>query len=241
MGKVYTPTNIFHIYSPYFQNGWKALDDDMAGEVVLTDKRNGAADRVTLLEDGSFMAHNPYTGYMVHAPNAKALLAFGKKETKRHLAAFHISPWIDFLSDCYDAMKMNGSEGVVDIDLHVVEDVLCSPLMPLQGGTIPSFQYNLTGLIALNIRRRPDGTTYIPGMSPICRMATCAVNATDPKEAFESRLGGGKTLTWIFDSKGFYTHYGKNILKMIRAANGDLVEALAMAYTVAKNRQKSQA
>lgn len=240
MGKVYTPTSTFHIYSPYFQNGWKALDDDMASEVVLTDKRN-AGDRVTLLEDGSFMAHNPYTGYMVHAPNAKALLAFGKKETKRHLAAFHISPWIDFLSDCYDAMKMNGSEGVVDIDLRVVEDVLCSPLMPLRGGAIPSFQYNLTGLSALDIRHRPDGTTYIPGMSPLCRMATCAVNATDPKEAFESRLGGGKTLTWIFDSKGTYTHYGKNILNMVRAANGDLVEALAMAYTVAKNRQKSQA
>lgn len=240
MGKVYTPTSTFHIYSPYFQNGWKALDDDMASEVVLTDKRN-AGDRVTLLEDGSFMAHNPYTGYMVHAPNAKALLAFGKKETKHHLAAFHISPWIDFLSDCYDAMKMNGSEGVVDIDLRVVEDVLCSPLMPFRGGTVPSFQYNLTGLSALDIQYRPDGTTYIPGMSPLCRMATCAVNATDPKEAFESRLGGGKTLTWIFDSKGFYTHYGKNILNMVRAANGDLVEALAMAYTVAKNRQKSQA
>lgn len=240
MGKVYTPTNVFHIYSPYFQNGWKALDDDMAGEVVLTDKRNGA-DRVTLLEDGSFMAHNPYTGYMVHAPNVKALLAFGKKETKRHLAAFHISPWIDFLADCYDAMKMNGSEGVVDIDLRVVEDVLGSTLMPLRGGAIPSFQYNLTGLSALDIRHRPDGTTYIPGKSPLCRMATCAVNATDPKEAFESRPGGGKTMTWILDSKGFYTHYGKNILKMIRTANGDLVEALAMAYTVSKNRRKSQA
>ena len=240
MGKVYTPTNIFHIYSPYFQNGWKALDDDMAGEVVLTDKRN-TGDRVTLLEDGTTMAHNPYTGYMVHAPNAKALLAFGKKETKRHLAGFYISPWIDFLSDCYDAMKMNGSEGVVDIDLRVVEDALCSPLMPLRGGAVPSFQYNLTGLSALDIQHRPDGTTYIPGMSPLCRMATCVVNATDPKEAFESSRRGGKTLTWIFDSKGFYTHYGKNILNMVRAANGDLVEALAMAYTVAKNRQKSQA
>lgn len=240
MGKVYTPTNIFHIYAPYFQNGWKALDDDMAGEVVLTDKRNAGA-RVTLLEDGTTMAHNPYTGYMVHALNTKALLAFGKKETKRHLAGLHISPWIDFLSDCYDAMKMNGSEGVVDIDLRVVEDVLCSPLMPLRGGAVPSFQYNLTGLSALNIQCRPDGTTYIPGMSPLCRMATCAVNATDPKEAFGSRLGGGKPLTWVFDSKGFYTHYGKNILNMIRAANGDLVEALAMAYTVANNRQTSQA
>lgn len=240
MGKVYTPTNIFHIYSPYFQNGWKALDDDMAGEVVLTDKRN-TGDRVTLLEDGTTMAHNPYTGYMVHAPNAKALLAFGKKETKRHLAGFHISPWIDFLSDCCDAMNMNGSEGVVDIDLRVVEDVICSPLMPPRGGTVPSFQYNLTGLSALDIQHRPDGTTYIPGMSPLCRMATCAVNATDPKEAFESSRRGGKTLTWIFDSKGFYTHYGKNILNMVRAANGYLVEALAMAYTVAKNRQKSQA
>lgn len=240
MSKVYVPGSIFHIYSPYFQNGWKSLGKDMASEVVLTDKKN-VGGRVTQLEDGTIMAHNPYTGYMVHAPNAKALLAFGKKETKRHLAGFNISPWIDFLSDCRDAMKMNGSEGVVDIDLRVVEDVLCSPLMPLRGGTIPSFQYNLTGLSALDIQHRPDGTTYIPGMSPLCRMATCAINATDPKEAFESRLGGGKTLTWIFDSKWFYTHYGKNILNMVRAADEDLAEALAMAYTVAKNRQKAQA
>lgn len=237
MAKVYTSMNIFHIYAPYFQNGWYGLDVNLADDVTLTNDRDDG-DRVVLNDDGSVYAHNPYTGYVVHAPNTKAMLAFGKRETKRHLEAFNISPWTDFLSDAAGSMTPDGSNGAVDIDLHVVEDVLGSPLMPSRAGLIASFQHNLTGLSALDIRYRPDGTTYIPGLSPLCRMASCVYDATNPQEAFEYRWG--KTMTWVFDSKGTYTHYGRNIIKMINKADMGLVEVLATAYTVAKNRQNSR-
>ena len=233
------PNNIFQIYAPYFQNGWSGLDENMADEVILTDEKNNSGSLVTQYEDGSIDSYNPYTGYMVQAPNKKALLAFGMKETKRHLEGFDISPWTDFLYDAAGAMTLDGSDGRVDIDMRVVEDILQSPLMPLNGGMIASFQYNLTGLAALGIDYRPDGTSYISGLSPVARMASCVYDATDPREAFASQRGG-KTMSWIFDSKGVYTHYGKNIMKMIKKSDMETVEVLATAYTVAKNRQRSR-
>lgn len=234
------PSNIFQIYAPYFQNGWSGLNEEMADDVTLTNDMwfNGDPS-VAVNEDGSMEAYNPYTGYMVQAPSKKALLAFGMKETKRHLEGFDISPWTDFLYDAAGAMTLDGSDGRVDIDMRVVEDILQSPLMPLNGGMIASFQYNLTGLAALGIDCRPDGTSYISGLSPVARMASCVYDATDPREAFASQRGG-KTMSWIFDSKGVYTHYGKNIMKMIKKSDMETVEVLATAYTVAKNRQRSR-
>lgn len=234
------PSNIFQIYAPYFQNGWSGLSEDMAADVILTSDRFDGDPSVVVNEDGSMESYNPYTGYMVQAPSKKALLAFGMKETKRHLEGFDISPWTDFLYDAAGAMTLDGGDGVVDIDLRVVEDILGSPLMPVNGGTLALFQHNLTGLAALGIRYRPDGSTYIPGLSPVARMASCVCDATDPRVAFESRPGSGRLMSWIFDSKGVYTHYGKNILKMINEADLEVADALATAYTVAKNRQKSR-
>lgn len=234
------PSNIFQIYAPYFQNGWSGLNEDMAADVILTSDRFDGDPSVVVNEDGSMEAYNPYTGFMVQAPSKKALLAFGMKETKRHLEGFDISPWTDFLYDAAGAMTLDGSDGVVDIDMRVVEDVLQSPLMPLNGGTLALFQHNLTGLAALGIRYRPDGSTYIPGLSPVARMASCVCDATDPRVAFASRPGSGRLMSWIFDSKGVYTHYGKNILKMINQSDLEVADALATAYTVAKNRQKSR-
>lgn len=233
------PSNIFQIYAPYFQNGWSGLNEDMAADVILTSDRFDGDPSVVVNEDGSTESYNPYTGYMVQAPSKKALLAFGMKETKRHLEGFDISPKIDFLYDAAGAMTLDGGDGTIDIDLRVVEDVLDSPLMPLNGGTLALFQHNLTGLAALGIRYRPDGSTYVPGLSPVARMASCVCDATDPRVAFESRPGSGRLMSWIFDSKGVYTHYGKNILKMINEADLEVADALATAYTVAKNRQKS--
>ena len=234
------PSNIFQIYAPYFQNGWSGLNEDMAADVILTSDRFGGDPSVVVNEDGSMESYNPYTGYMVQAPSKKALLAFGMKETKRHLEGFDISPHTGFLYDAAGAMTLDGGDGVVDIDMRVVEDVLRSPLMPVNGGTLALFQHNLTGLAALGIRYRPDGSTYIPGLSPVARMASCVCDATDPRVAFESRPGSGRLMSWIFDSKGVYTHYGKNILKMINEADLEVADALATAYTVAKNRQKSR-
>lgn len=238
----WTPSNIFQVYAPYFQNGWSGLDESMADDVMLTNDRFDGDPSVVVNNDGSMEAYNPYTGYMVQAPSKKALLAFGMKETKRHLEGFDISPWTDFLYDAAGAMTLDGSDGTVDIDLRVVEDILGSPLMPLNGGTLALFQHNLTGLAALGVRYRPDGSTYIPGLSPVARMASCVCDATDPRVAFESRpgTGSGRLMSWIFDSKGVYTHYGKNILKMINQADLEVADALATAYTVAKNRQKSR-
>lgn len=236
------PSNIFQIYAPYFQNGWSGLNEEMADDVILTNDMwfNGDPS-VAVNEDGSMEAYNPYTGYMVQAPSKKALLAFGMKETKRHLEGFDISPWTDFLYDAAGAMTLDGSDGVVDIDMRVVEDILGSPLMPVNGGTLALFQHNLTGLAALGIKYRPDGSMYIPGLSPVARMASCVADATDPRVAFESCHGGsGRLMSWIFDSKGVYTHYGKNILKMINQSDLEVADALATAYTVAKNRQKSR-
>lgn len=232
------PSNIFQIYAPYFQNGWSGLNEDMAADVILTSDRFDGDPSVVVNDDGSIESYNPYTGYMVQAPSKKALLAFGMKETKRHLEGFDIHPWTDFLYDAAGAMTLDGGDGVVDIDLRVVEDILGSPLMPLNGGTLALFQHNLTGLAALGIRYRPDGSTYIPGLSPVARMASCVCDATDPRVAFESRPGSGRLMSWIFDSKGVYTHYGKNILKMINQSDLEVADALATAYTVAKNRQK---
>lgn len=211
----------------------------MAADVILTSDRFDGDPSVVVNDDGSIESYNPYTGYMVQAPSKKSLLAFGMKETKRHLEGFEISPQTDFLYDAAGAMTLDGGDGVVDIDMRVVEDVLQSPLMPVNGGMIASFQYNLTGLSALGIRYRPDGSTYIPGLSPVARMASCVCDATDPRVAFESRPGSGRLMSWIFDSKGVYTHYGKNILKMINEADLEVADALATAYTIAKNRQKS--
>lgn len=234
------PSNIFQIYAPYFQNGWSGLNEDMAADVILTSDRFDGDPSVVVNEDGSMESYNPYTGYMVQAPSKKALLAFGMKETKRHLEGFDISPHMDLLYDAAGAMTLDGGDGVVEIDMRVVEDVLQSPLMPVNGGTLALFQHNLTGLAALGIRYRPDGSTYIPGLSPVARMASCVCDATDPRVAFESRPGSGRLMSWIFDSKGVYTHYGKNILKMINEADLEVADALATAYTVAKNRQKSR-
>ena len=232
------PSNIFQIYAPYFQNGWSGLNEDMAADVILTSDRFDGDPSVVVNEDGSMESYNPYTGYMVQAPSKKALLAFGMKETKRHLEGFDISPKINFLYDAAGAMTLDGGDGVVEIDMRVVEDVLQSPLMPVNGGTLALFQHNLTGLAALGIRYRPDGSTYIPGRSPVARMASCVCDATDPRVAFESSPGSGRLMSWIFDSKGVYTHYGKNILKMINQSDLEVADALATAYTVAKNRQK---
>ena len=235
------PNNIFQIYAPYFQNGWSGLREEMAEGVILTHDRFTGEINVVANSDGTMEAYNPYTGYMVQAPSKKALLAFGMKETKRHLEGFDISPWTDFLYDAAGAMTLDGSDGVVDIDMRVVEDILGSPLMSVNGGTLALFQHNLTGLAALGIKYRPDGSTYIPGLSPVARMASCVADATDPRVAFESRHGGsGRLMSWIFDSKGVYTHYGKNILKMINQSDLEVADALATAYTVAKNRQKSR-
>ena len=236
----WTPSNIFQVYAPYFQNGWSGLDESMADDVMLTNDRFDGDPSVVVNNDGSMEAYNPYTGYMVQAPSKKALLAFGMKETRRHLEGFDISPWTDFLYDAAGAMTLDGSDGTIDIDLRVVEDILGSPLMPLNGGTLALFQHNLTGLAALGIRYRPDGSTYIPGLSPVARMASCVCDATDPRVAFESSPGSGRLMSWIFDSKGVYTHYGKNILKMINQSDLEVADALATAYTVAKNRQKSR-
>lgn len=233
------PSNIFQIYAPYFQNGWSGLNEDMAADVTLTSDRFDGDPSVVVNDDGSMEAYNPYTGYMVQAPSKKALLAFGMKETKRHLEGFDIQPWTDFLYDAAGAMTLDGGDGVVDIDMRVVEDILGSPLMSVNGGTLALFQHNLTGLAALGIRYRPDGSTYIPGLSPVARMASCVCDATDPRVAFESRPGSGRLMSWIFDSNGVYTHYGKNILKMINEADLEVADALATAYTVASNRQKS--
>ena len=234
------PSSIFQIYAPYFQNGWSGLKEEMADDVILTNDWINGSPSVIVNDDGSMEAHNPYTGYMVQAPSKKALLAFGMKETKRHLEGFDISPKIDFLYDAAGAMTLDGSDGVVDIDMRVVEDILGSPLMPVNGGTLALFQHNLTGLAALGIRYRPDGSTYIPGLSPVARMASCFADATYPRVAFESQPGSGRLMSWIFDSKGVYTHYGKNILKMINEADLEVADALATAYIVSKNRQKSR-
>ena len=234
------PSNIFQIYAPYFQNGWSGLNEDMAADVILMSDRFDGDPSVVVSEDGSMESYNPYTGFMVQAPSKKALLAFGMKETKRHLEGFDISPHTDLLYDAAGAMTLDGGDGVVDIDMRVVEDVLDSPLMPLNGGTLALFQHNLTGLAALGIRYRPDGSTYIPGLSPVARMASCVCDATDPRVAFESRPGSGRIMSWIFDSKGVYTHYGKNILKMINEADLEVADALATAYMVSRNRQKSR-
>ena len=236
----WTPTSVFQVYAPYFQNGWSGLNEDMAEGVILTSDRFTGEVNVVANNDGSMEAYNPYTGYMVQAPSKKALLAFGMKETKRHLDGFDISPKIDFLYDAAGAMTLDGSDGTIDIDLRVVEDILDSPLMPVNGGTLALFQHNLTGLAALGIRYRPDGSTYIPGLSPVARMASCVCDATDPRVAFESRPGSGRLMSWIFDSKGVYTHYGKNILKMINEADLEVADALATAYIVSRNRQKSR-
>lgn len=233
------PSNIFQIYAPYFQNGWSGLNEDMAADVILTSDRFDGDPSVVVNDDGSIESYNPYTGYMVQAPSKKALLAFGMKETKRHLEGFDISPKINFLYDAAGAMTLDGGDGVVEIDMRVVEDVLQSPLMPVNGGTLALFQHNLTGLAALGIRYRPDGSTYIPGLSPVARMASCVCDATDPRVAFESRPGSGRLMSWIFDSKGVYAHYGKNILKMINEADLEVADALATAYMVSRNRQKS--
>ena len=81
----------------------------MAEGITLTHDRFTGEVNVVANNDGSMEAYNPYTGYMVQAPSKKALLAFGMKETKRHLEGFDISPKIDFLYDAAGAMTLDGT------------------------------------------------------------------------------------------------------------------------------------
>ena len=231
------PSSIFQVFSPYFQNGWSGLSEDMATDVILTEERGNSGLKVELDDDGYMTVCNPYTKFMIKASDKKAILAFGMKETKRHLGMFRISPWIEFLHDAAWVITPNGDNGFVDIDMNAFSSSLQTPLIPANMGLLSAFQDNLTGIVALDLKRRPDGTTYIPGFSPVARMASCVYDAADPNVAFMTRPGG-RPMTWIFDSNGTYTLYGKNILKMIKAADTEVVEALATAYTVARNRQK---